>query len=95
MTSVADSRGATFVVHVEGCQARRRLLIRAIPQRKHQPVNAPTAMQFALSVLVESCSIAVSFGHVRQPSSKGALPLFRLAHAGPCECTILEWRDEQ
>jgi len=37
------------------------LLSRAIPQREPQRLNALTAMQFPLSVLVESRAIAVSF----------------------------------
>jgi hypothetical protein len=59
--SVSDSCGTTFVVHVEGCRTRRRLLIRAIPPPKHQRPNALTAVQFAPSVLLESRSIAISF----------------------------------
>jgi hypothetical protein len=90
VTSVADSRGTALVVHVEGCHARRCLLIRAIPQPKRQRANALTAQEFALPVLVESCSIAISFGHDRQPSKNRWMLLSRLAHAGQCECTILE-----
>jgi len=37
------------------------LLTGAIPQPTHQRLNALTAMQFALSVLLESRSIAISF----------------------------------
>jgi hypothetical protein len=37
------------------------LLSRAIPPAKHQRLNALTAVQFALSVLLESRSIAVTF----------------------------------
>jgi hypothetical protein len=48
-------------VHVEGCHARRRLVIRAISPPKHQRLNTLPAVQLALSVLVESRSIAISF----------------------------------
>jgi hypothetical protein len=60
-SSVADSRGTTFIVHVERSLARRCWLRRAIPQRKPQRLNALTVVQFPLSVLLESRSIAVSF----------------------------------
>jgi len=61
LSSVADSRGPAFVVHVEGCDARRRLFIRALAQAKHPRLNALPAVQFARSFLVESRSIAISF----------------------------------
>jgi hypothetical protein len=48
-------------VHVEGCDARRRLFIRALAQAKHPRLNALPAVQFARSFLVESRSIAISF----------------------------------
>jgi hypothetical protein len=61
LSSVADSRGTTFVVHVEGCHPCRRLLIRAIAQADQARLKALPAVQFARSFLVESRSIAISF----------------------------------
>jgi len=61
LSSIPDSRWATFVVHVERCHERSRLHCCAIPYPNHQRLNPLTTMQFALSVLVESRSIAVSF----------------------------------
>ena len=58
--SVADSHGTTLVVHVEDCHVRGRLLIRALPQPKHQRLNALTTVQFARSILVKSRAIAIS-----------------------------------
>jgi hypothetical protein len=40
--------------------ARRRVLVGALPQSKHQRLNALTTVHFALSILVESGSIAIS-----------------------------------
>jgi hypothetical protein len=61
LSSIVDSRGTAFIVHVEGGHMRRRLLSRAVPQATHQRLNPLTAAEFALSILLESRSIAVSF----------------------------------
>jgi hypothetical protein len=67
------------------------LLSGAIPYPKHQHLNALTTEQFALSVLLESRAIAVSFRHDREPSRNGSMPLCRSAQAGRCKCISLEW----
>lgn len=61
LSSVADSRGTTFVVHVDGCHACSQLLIRAIAQAEHPRLKTLPAVQFARAFLVESRSIAISF----------------------------------
>ena len=59
--SISDPRGAALVVHIERFNAGGRLIIGALPQAKHQRLNALTMLQFPFSVFVETGSIAISF----------------------------------
>jgi len=50
-------------VHVERFNARGRVVSRALPQSKHQRLNALPMLQFPFPILVESGSIAVFCRH--------------------------------
>jgi hypothetical protein len=50
-----------FFEHVQRCGARRHVLLRAFPQCCRQRINSLAMMKLALSVLLESSSIAISF----------------------------------
>ena len=58
--SISGPGGTALVVHIERINAGGHVFSRALPQSKHQRLNALTMKQFPFSFFVVSGSIAIS-----------------------------------
>jgi hypothetical protein len=83
--SISGPQLTAFFEHAQRCGARSHVVLCAFPQGRRQRMNSLAMMKLALSVLLESSSIAISFRHTVTLSCIAGILPYLFAHLAVAE----------